>query len=61
MGVRVQLSTHLSARVVYTTDTPTSLYYMDTPTSLYDRGAYISLYTTQCTHILHTSSTQGGV
>jgi hypothetical protein len=25
-GVRVQLSTHLSARVVYTTDTPTSLY-----------------------------------
>ena len=39
-GVRVQLSTHLSARVVYTTDTPTSLYYMDTPTSLYDGGAY---------------------
>ena len=30
-GVRVQLSTHLSARVVYTTDTPTSLY---------DGGAY---------------------
>ena len=30
-----RLSTHLSARVVYTTDTPTSLYYMDTPTSLY--------------------------
>ena len=25
-GVRVQLSTHLSARFVYTTDTPTSLY-----------------------------------
>ena len=40
MGVRVQLSTHLSARVVYTTDTPTSLYYMGTPTSLYDGGAY---------------------
>ena len=40
MGVRVQLSTHLSARVVYTTDTPTSLYYMDTLTSLYDGGAY---------------------
>ena len=40
MGVRVQLSTHLSARVVYTTDTPTSLYYMDTPASLYDGGAY---------------------
>ena len=40
MGVRVQLSTHLSARVVYTTDTPTSLYYMDAPTSLYDGGAY---------------------
>ena len=39
-GVRVQLSTHLSARVVYTADTPTSLYYMDTPTSLYDGGAY---------------------
>ena len=39
-GARVQLSTHLSARVVYTTDTPTSLYYMDTPTSLYDGGAY---------------------
>ena len=39
-GVRVQLSTHLSARVVYTTDTLTSLYYMDTPTSLYDGGAY---------------------
>ena len=39
-GVRVQLPTHLSARVVYTTDTPTSLYYMDTPTSLYDGGAY---------------------
>ena len=36
----MQLSTHLSARVVYTTDTPTSLYYMDTPTSLYDGGAY---------------------
>ena len=58
MGVRVQLSTHLSARVVYTADTPTSLYYMDAPTSRYDGGAYISLYTTQCTH---TSSTQGGV
>jgi hypothetical protein len=40
MGVRVQLSTHLSARVVYTTDTPTSLYCMDAPTSLYDGGAY---------------------
>ena len=40
MGVRVQLSTHLSARVVYITDTPTPLYYMDTPTSLYDGGAY---------------------
>ena len=40
MDVRVQLSTHLSARVVYTADTPTSLYYMDTPTSLYDGGAY---------------------
>ena len=40
MGVRVQLSTHLSARVVYTADTPTSLCYMDTPTSLYDGGAY---------------------
>ena len=39
-GARVQLSTHLSARVVYTTDTLTSLYYMDTPTSLYDGGAY---------------------
>ena len=39
-GVRVQLPTHLSARVVYTADTPTSLYYMDTPTSLYDGGAY---------------------
>ena len=38
--MRVQLSTHLSARVVYTTDTPTSLCYMDTPTSLYDGGAY---------------------
>ena len=38
--MRVQLSTHLSARVVYTTDTTTSLYYMDTPTSLYDGGAY---------------------
>jgi len=40
MGVRVQLSTHLSARVVYTTDTPTSLYYINTPPSLYDGGAY---------------------
>ena len=64
-GVRVQLSTHLSARVVYTTDTPTSLYYMDTPTSLYcmdtptdgssTRSRYTpcthpSLYTTQCMH-----------
>ena len=39
-GVRVPLPTHLSARVVYTTDTPTSLYCMDTPTSLYDGGAY---------------------
>ena len=25
---------------IYTTDTPTSLYYMDTPTSLHDGGAY---------------------
>jgi hypothetical protein len=39
-GVRVQLTAHLSARVVYTTDTPTSLYYINTPTSLYDGGAY---------------------
>ena len=58
-GVRVQLSTHLSARVVYTTGTPTSLYYMDTPTSLYDGGAYtggciyglwVDLTVAVCTH-----------
>ena len=74
-GVRVQLSTHLSARVVYTTDTPTSLYYMDTPTSLYDGGAYTggcirvmgmydgctppSRYTTQCMHAYGEAHTEG--
>ena len=51
MGVRVQLPTHLSARVVHTTDTPTSLYCMDTPTSLYDGGTY----TGSCIRVMGTS------
>ena len=70
MGVRVQLSTHLSARVVYTTDTPTSLYCMDTPASLYDGGAYtggcilaigiyMGIYIAQCMHAYGEAHTEG--